>query len=49
MMLIDFPQQQCLHERASMLRYTYIARLAKFYLEKNLCDRIYILISNPKL
>ena len=25
--LIAFPQQQCLHERTSVLRYTYIARL----------------------
>ena len=25
-MRIDFPLQQCLHERASMLRYTYIVR-----------------------
>jgi hypothetical protein len=27
---IVFPQQQCLHERASMLRYTFIAYLVSF-------------------
>jgi hypothetical protein len=28
--LSDFHLQKCLHERASMLRYTYIACLVKF-------------------
>ena len=28
---IVFPLQRWLHERASMLRYTYIARLVQFY------------------
>jgi len=30
-MLIAFPQQQWLYERASMLRYTYTARLVKIH------------------
>jgi len=29
--LIAFPQRQCLHERTSMLRYMYIAGFVKFY------------------
>jgi hypothetical protein len=33
--LIDFPLQQLLHERASLLRYTYIARLVTQYCHPN--------------
>ena len=29
-LLVAFPLQQCLHKRASMLRYTYIAFLVPF-------------------
>ena len=32
--LIAFPQQQCLHERASILRYTYIGRLVHSFVEQ---------------
>jgi hypothetical protein len=28
---IGFPQQQCLYERASMILFTYITSLVKFY------------------
>jgi len=37
--IIDFPQQQWLHEHASMLRYTYIARLVYS------CSHVYNLLS----
>jgi len=32
---IAFPQQQWLHERASVLRYTYIACFALIFMDKN--------------
>jgi hypothetical protein len=38
--LLDSPLQQWLHERASKLRYTYIASLVPYYLEVEFCLRL---------